>query len=183
MPHWLPSLPAIRRAAIYRQHHRKDRQWSQWGAGLPQRIPPMETTTMSDLVLPKSIGSASTNDIRLLGRALRERWPISDEQRARWLTVLDERINSGDDRTQVAALRVAVQMEGQNQKDQLGTAYIDAVGEAVQVLPLHEELRAMAATLPVLPAESIVDAEVVANDTFGAGILPSCSPPATPPPS
>lgn len=116
-----------------------------------------------------------SSDARLLQRAIKQRWPIPAEAKARWVARMDQMITHGDDRSANAALRSAIQMEGQNQQDQMAAEYIGPGGGSVQVRPLHEELEAMRASLPVLPqeyTEEIIDAEIVpAPHGFGEGVF------------
>lgn len=75
---------------------------------------------------PMNFGAGGTSDLRLLRRAIRERWPLTDEQRAKLPLWLVEIV--GDDeldvRGRVGAAKVIVEMDKlnmmQEQHDQGG---------------------------------------------------------------
>jgi Flp pilus assembly secretin CpaC len=61
----------------------------------------------------------TTNDVRLIGRAMRERWPIADNLRAGIVQQLVKIIATSDsDRARVAAARVLKDMDALNQSDE-----------------------------------------------------------------
>lgn len=58
------------------------------------------------------------DDIRLLGRAVRKRWEVSDRIKTKILERLEDVIVDGDDEIALKAIAQVRAMEGQNQKDQ-----------------------------------------------------------------
>lgn len=80
---------------------------------------------------PHNLGAGGTSDLRLLRRAIRERWPLTEEQRdklPKWLVqiVSDEEL---DVRGRVGAAKVLVEMDKLNiQQEQ-----IDAGGARVNI--------------------------------------------------
>lgn len=80
------------------------------------------------LQYPTLPGSVHQSDARLFHRALKERWPMSEETRARWMERMNEIIEKGDNREAVAALKVAATMDGLNQRDEISADVLSAVG-------------------------------------------------------
>lgn len=58
----------------------------------------------------------SRSDVRLYGQALRERWPISDDKRAKLIEILFQVAGdgTGDPRARVSAAKVLVDMDKLN---------------------------------------------------------------------
>jgi hypothetical protein len=100
-----------------------------------------------------------SSDMQLFRRAVRERWPMSDETRERWMEKLAFCIEHGDTREAISALKVAASMDAINQRDTLAEKYAIPVGEVgtSAIRPLHEEIAAMMQALPVLalPSEGV----------------------------
>lgn len=134
---------------------------------------------MGELIYPTDPGGSVGSDINLFRRAVKERWPISDETRQQWLERLDHCVTNGSIRETVSALKVAATMDAINQRDELAAKYAIPAGEGgTSVRPLHEEIAAMIQSMPLLPQqESIVEP---VETVWPNPPISSCSPPAIP---
>ena len=58
------------------------------------------------------------SDVTLLGRAIKHRWDISDELKAKTVRTLRELLDSDDERMKAQAAKVLATIEAQNQRDE-----------------------------------------------------------------
>lgn len=96
-------------------------------------------------------GDTHDSDALLFGRAIKERWPMSEETKARWLAKLDRNIENGTIRESTSALKVAATLDALTQRDELAEKYAIPVGEegSVRILSPSEVAAAMDSTVPL----------------------------------